>query len=244
MSFTQCAGGSTPIGREGKEFAALLHRLRERSGIDFSAYKSATIARRLAGRMSATDRGLSRAQIVTQLDASLKRLGTDYIDLYQCHRFDEETPLDETMEALTAAVRQGKARYIGFSEWPLDKIEAEKSQLAVSYKPMHPKMVQIESDRLVVEPAAELVRDHLDVGFDVASAAAVEVTGRRVMDRVVVAPAPTAMTSLGLMNFSVAAAIDSRSATMSLCRSVREGSVPKGRTAPRRGVSVVFAPPA
>ncbi|MGH6845694.1 MAG: aldo/keto reductase, partial [Methylocella sp.] len=47
----------------------------------------------------------------------------DYIDLYQCHRYDDETPLDETMEALTTAVRQGKARYIGFSEWPLDKIE-------------------------------------------------------------------------------------------------------------------------
>jgi aryl-alcohol dehydrogenase-like predicted oxidoreductase len=74
--------------------------------------------------MSDTDRGLSRAQIATQLDASLKRLKTDYIDLYQCHRFDEETPLDETMEALTAAVRQGKTRYIGFSEWPLEKIEA------------------------------------------------------------------------------------------------------------------------
>jgi aryl-alcohol dehydrogenase-like predicted oxidoreductase len=74
--------------------------------------------------MSDTDTELSRAQIVKQLDASLKRLGTDYIDLYQCHRFDEETPLEETMEALTEAVRQGKTRYVGFSEWPLDKIEA------------------------------------------------------------------------------------------------------------------------
>ena len=74
--------------------------------------------------MSDTDRGLSRAQIVKQLDASLKRLKTDYVDLYQCHRFDEETPLEETMEALTGAVRQGKTRYVGFSEWLLDKIEA------------------------------------------------------------------------------------------------------------------------
>ena len=90
-------------------------------GIGRTSYMLAT---KVFGAMSDTDRGLSRAQIVTQLDASLKRLGTDYIDLYQCHRFDEETPLDETMEALTAAVRQGKARYIGFSEWPLDKIEA------------------------------------------------------------------------------------------------------------------------
>ncbi len=90
-------------------------------GIDRTSYMLAT---KVFGAMSDTDRGLSRAQIAMQLDASLKRLGTDYIDLYQCHRYDEETPLDETMEALTAAIRQGKARYVGFSEWPLDKIEA------------------------------------------------------------------------------------------------------------------------
>ena len=74
--------------------------------------------------MSATDRGLSRAQIEKQLDASLKRLRTDYVDLYQCHRYDAETPLDETMEALTRAVESGKTRYIGFSEWPADRIQA------------------------------------------------------------------------------------------------------------------------
>jgi aryl-alcohol dehydrogenase-like predicted oxidoreductase len=74
--------------------------------------------------MSATDRGLSRGQIEKQLDASLRRLGTDHVDLYQCHRYDSETPLEETMEALTAAVRAGKTRYIGFSEWPADRIAA------------------------------------------------------------------------------------------------------------------------
>jgi len=74
--------------------------------------------------MSATDRGLSRAQIEKQLDASLRRLGTDHVDLYQCHRYDPETPLEETMEALTRAVRSGKTRYIGFSEWPADRIAA------------------------------------------------------------------------------------------------------------------------
>jgi aryl-alcohol dehydrogenase-like predicted oxidoreductase len=74
--------------------------------------------------MSESDKGLSRAQIVKQLDDSLRRLRTDYADLYQCHRYDPETPLEETMEALTAAVRQGKVRHIGFSEWPADKIEA------------------------------------------------------------------------------------------------------------------------
>jgi aryl-alcohol dehydrogenase-like predicted oxidoreductase len=68
------------------------------------------------------DRGLSRAQIFKQIDASLARLRTDYVDLYQCHRYDWDTPLEETMEALTEVVRQGKARYIGFSEWPVEKI--------------------------------------------------------------------------------------------------------------------------
>ena len=74
--------------------------------------------------MSDSDRGLSRAQIEKQLDASLKRLRTDYVDLYQCHRYDDATPIEETMAALTDAVRSGKARYIGFSEWPAEKIRA------------------------------------------------------------------------------------------------------------------------
>src|SRR5918993_4777759 len=74
--------------------------------------------------MSEQDRGLSRAQIEMQLDASLKRLQTDYVDLYQCHRFDTETPIEETMEALTDAVESGKVRYLGFSEWTPEQIEA------------------------------------------------------------------------------------------------------------------------
>jgi aryl-alcohol dehydrogenase-like predicted oxidoreductase len=74
--------------------------------------------------MSDTDSGLSAAQIEKQLDASLARLRTDYVDLYQCHRFDTRTPIEETMEALTAAVEQGKARCIGFSEWTPEQIRA------------------------------------------------------------------------------------------------------------------------
>jgi aryl-alcohol dehydrogenase-like predicted oxidoreductase len=70
------------------------------------------------------DRGLSREQVFKQIDASLARLRTDYVDLYQCHRYDRETPLEETMEALTEVVREGKARYIGFSEWTADQIRA------------------------------------------------------------------------------------------------------------------------
>ena len=74
--------------------------------------------------MSDDDRGLSAAQVRKQIDASLTRLRTDYVDLYQCHRYDSETPLEETMEALTEVVRQGKARYLGFSEWSPAQIQA------------------------------------------------------------------------------------------------------------------------
>ena len=74
--------------------------------------------------MSDTDQGLSSVQIHKQIDASLKRLKTDYVDLYQCHRFDPDTPIEETMEALSEVVKSGKARYIGFSEWTPDQIRA------------------------------------------------------------------------------------------------------------------------
>ncbi|MBX3479381.1 MAG: aldo/keto reductase family protein [Caulobacter sp.] len=75
------------------------------------------LATKLWGDMGGGDKGLSRAQVHKQIDASLKRLRTDYVDLYQCHRYDPETPLEETMEALSEVVRAGKARWIGFSEW-------------------------------------------------------------------------------------------------------------------------------
>ena len=85
---------------------------------------SYVLATKLYFPMTDTDFGLSRAQVEKQLDASLKRLKTDYVDLYQCHRYDSATPLEETMDALTRAVESGKTRYIGFSEWPADKIQA------------------------------------------------------------------------------------------------------------------------
>ena len=71
-----------------------------------------------------SDHGLSAHQIEKQLNRSLERLGTDYIDLYQCHRYDKETPLEETMRALDRAVRSGKVRAIGFSEWTAEQIDA------------------------------------------------------------------------------------------------------------------------
>jgi aryl-alcohol dehydrogenase-like predicted oxidoreductase len=70
------------------------------------------------------NQGLSRRQVFKQIDDSLRRLRTDHVDLYQCHRYDPDTPLEETMEALTEVVRQGKARYLGFSEWTAEQIQA------------------------------------------------------------------------------------------------------------------------
>jgi 1-deoxyxylulose-5-phosphate synthase len=94
------------------------------SGRERSSYVLAT---KVFFPMSDTDRGLSAAQIHKQIDASLQRLRTDYVDLYQCHRYDDQTPLEETMTALTEVVRSGKARHIGFSEWPVDKVQASLS---------------------------------------------------------------------------------------------------------------------
>jgi aryl-alcohol dehydrogenase-like predicted oxidoreductase len=90
------------------------------AGYDRSSYVLAT---KVYFQMSDTDKGLSAEQIHKQIDASLARLQTDYVDLYQCHRYDEDTPLGETMQALTEVVKAGKARHIGFSEWPVQRIE-------------------------------------------------------------------------------------------------------------------------
>ncbi len=86
------------------------------------ARDSYILATKLFFPMTDSDRGLSAAQVEKQLDASLKRLRTDHVDLYQCHRYDDATPLEETMQALTRAIESGKTRYIGFSEWPADKV--------------------------------------------------------------------------------------------------------------------------
>jgi aryl-alcohol dehydrogenase-like predicted oxidoreductase len=68
------------------------------------------------------DRGLSRKHILESCHASLRRLGTGYLDLYQCHRYDDETPLEETLRALDDLVRQGKVLYVGVSEWTAAQI--------------------------------------------------------------------------------------------------------------------------
>jgi aryl-alcohol dehydrogenase-like predicted oxidoreductase len=94
------------------------------------------LATKLYFPMSRSDRGLSREQVRKQIDGSLARLRTDYVDLYQCHRYDRSTPLEETMEALTEVVRAGKARQLGFSEWSPAQIRA-----ALALAPRYEKFV-------------------------------------------------------------------------------------------------------
>jgi aryl-alcohol dehydrogenase-like predicted oxidoreductase len=87
---------------------------------------SYVLATKVWGAMSddPADRGLGANQIAKQIDASLRRLRTDYVDLYQAHRFDTDVPIEETIEALAQVVATGKARYLGFSEWTPEQIQA------------------------------------------------------------------------------------------------------------------------
>jgi aryl-alcohol dehydrogenase-like predicted oxidoreductase len=87
---------------------------------------SYVLATKVAGQMSddPAERGLSASQILKQIDASLARLQTDYVDLYQAHRFDVDVAIEETIEAFQQVVASGKARYLGFSEWTPEQIEA------------------------------------------------------------------------------------------------------------------------
>jgi aryl-alcohol dehydrogenase-like predicted oxidoreductase len=78
---------------------------------------SYVLATKVMSEMPNGDRGLSRAQILKQIDASLHRLQTSYVDLYQCHAYDRDVPMEETLEAMTEVVRAGKARVIGVSNW-------------------------------------------------------------------------------------------------------------------------------
>ncbi|MEU5851988.1 aldo/keto reductase family protein [Saccharopolyspora shandongensis] len=107
------------------------------------------------------DRGLSRKHIMESIDASLRRLQTDYVDLYQAHRYDPETPLEETIEAFADVVRAGKAHYIGVSEWTAEQIRAghalarELHVPLVSNQPQYSALWRVIEDE-VVPASAEL----------------------------------------------------------------------------------------
>ena len=109
---------------------------------------SYVLATKVWGQMSDDDgdRGLSAAQIEKQIDASLARLRTDYVDLYQAHRFDPDVPVEETIEALQQVVTAGKARYLGFSEWTPEQIrtaiEIAGTDLFVSSQPQYSMLWQ------------------------------------------------------------------------------------------------------
>src|ERR687894_1052547 len=101
------------------------------------------------------DTGLSRKHIMESINGSLSRLGTDYVDLYQAHRYDTETPLEETMQAFADVVRQGKALYIGVSEWTADQLRAGHSlakelgfQL-ISSQPQYSMLWRVIEDEVV-----------------------------------------------------------------------------------------------
>ncbi len=107
------------------------------------------------------DQGLSRKHIMESCDASLKRVGVDYFDLYQAHRFDPETPLEETMVAFADLVRSGKVLYIGVSEWTAEQIRAAAGLAAelripfVSNQPQYSMLWRVIEDEVV--PTSEEV---------------------------------------------------------------------------------------
>jgi aryl-alcohol dehydrogenase-like predicted oxidoreductase len=124
------------------------------AGYERSDYVLAT---KVYFEMSPVDRGLSAAQIHKQIDASLARLQTDYVDLYQCHRYDEKTPLEETMTALTEVVQAGKARHIGFSEWPVEKIDESLARVGGSPSTERWVSSQPQYSMLWRSPEAEVI---------------------------------------------------------------------------------------
>ena len=111
------------------------------------------------GPGGANDSGLSRKHIMESINGSLKRLGTDYVDLYQAHRFDYETPLEETFQAFTDIVRQGKALYIGVSEWTAEQLREghalakELGVQLISNQPQYSALWRVIEERVV--PASE-----------------------------------------------------------------------------------------
>jgi aryl-alcohol dehydrogenase-like predicted oxidoreductase len=109
------------------------------------------------------DRGLSRKHIRDSIEGSLRRLGTDYVDLYQAHRYDYETPLEETMEAFSSVVDSGKALYIGVSEWRAEEIRAAKALAEEMYVPLVSNQPQYSPLHRV--PEAEVIPTCRELGM-------------------------------------------------------------------------------
>ena len=155
---------------------------------DFSTRDDVVIATKVSGRMrpGPNGSGLSRRAIMTEIDASLRRLGTDYVDLYQIHRWDYQTPIEETMEALHDVVKAGKARYIGASSmyaWQLSKALAAaerhgwtrfvsmQNYLNLLYREEEREMLPLcQMEGIGVIPWSPLARGRLARDWDVATA--------------------------------------------------------------------------
>ncbi|NUU62261.1 aldo/keto reductase [Paenibacillus agri] len=155
---------------------------------DFAARDDVVIATKVHGRMrpGPNGGGLSRKVIMSEIDHSLKRLGTDYVDLYQIHRWDSETPIEETMEALHDVVKAGKARYIGASSmyaWQFLKalhvaeshgwtrFVSMQNYLNLLYREEEREMLPLcEAEGIGVIPWSPLARGRLTRDFEESSA--------------------------------------------------------------------------
>ena len=155
---------------------------------DFARREEVVLATKVHGRMrpGPNGAGLSRAAILTEIDASLRRLGTDYVDLYQIHRWDSHTPIEETMEALHDVVKAGKARYLGASSmyaWQFSKAQyvadlggwtrfvSMQNHYNLIYREEEREMLPLCEDLGVgVLPWSPLARGRLTRDWDVATA--------------------------------------------------------------------------
>ncbi|WP_405690515.1 aldo/keto reductase family protein [Streptomyces sp. NBC_00057] len=110
------------------------------------------------------DRGLGRKHIMESIDNSLRRLQTDYVDLYQAHRYDHSTPLEETMEAFADVVRSGKALYIGVSEWTADQLRAAHGLARELHVPLISNQPQYSALWRVIEGEVVPASEELGIG--------------------------------------------------------------------------------
>jgi len=110
------------------------------------------------------DHGLSRKHIMEAIDGSLRRLGTEYVDLYQAHRYDHDTPLEETMEAFADVVRSGKALYIGVSEWRAEEIRAAHALARELHVPLVSNQPQYNMLWRVIEAEVVPTCEELGIG--------------------------------------------------------------------------------